>query len=394
MKNSFFLIAASFLFCTSIFSQAIHQGSKSWNDHFQNSSSVQNGNDTLATIYDTTACGLNFTQVSVKLGMRFWLLNSPSVAQPAPFQVNYIPYCAQIDKAYLWFVTAGNGMNDTITITNPLGGTQTYIASPVGQAADMCWGYVGTYTYRVDVTSIINGNGNYMVSGIFTNPPYSGNDANGATLFIIYNDLCATYTGSIHINDGTIVTQGADLYDTITGYNFCANSSLAEAFMIVADLQNMVTSIQMNNGTSFTVNEDWWNFISQYTTVMQGQDSCAFTLNHSADCYCLAVAGIYSQTSCNTCIASVNNFGNSISSFTILPNPGDGNFQLTISLSTAQEISMNVFDNVGRTVYSENKNAAAGNFISTMDLTSLSAGVYFVQVKTANGVGTKRLVIE
>src|SRR6187551_3741142 len=121
MKKFTFLF---FIFCTAVlFAQNPMTGTKAWmiNHQLRNSDpAVQNGNDSLGLVYDTTLCGLNYKQASVKLGQRSPLI--AGTAQPAAFPVSNIPVCAQIDKAYLWCVAAGNGIPVTATITNPAGG--------------------------------------------------------------------------------------------------------------------------------------------------------------------------------------------------------------------------------------------------------------------------------
>lgn len=330
------------------FAQSPATGSKAWNDlnaqRNSNPPSPQNGNATLGTIFDTTMCGLNYTQASLKLGQR---LNPTGVAQPAPFPIANIPFCAQIVKAYLWCAGSGNGIAATATITNPTGTTQSFPMTMAGQDQDMCWGYSGSYVYRADVTSIINGNGNYIVSGIPTNPPGPSNDMDGGTLMIIYKDVAASYTGSIHINDGAVTMVGTSTTQNISGFNSCANSTSAKGFMIVADLQNIGTQFSFNGGAPFSVTEDWYNFISQSTSITQSQSSYSFDVISSGDCYLIAMAGLYTQTTCNTCtpvsgILTITNPSTTAAtctnngSATIAVTGGSGNYTITWNTNPIQ----------------------------------------------------------
>ncbi|HET6989749.1 MAG TPA: T9SS type A sorting domain-containing protein [Bacteroidia bacterium] len=348
--KKFALLIPIFIFCSNVFfAQNRIIGSKAWLDNHPYRTanpSVQNGNDSLGVIYDTTACGLNYAQASVKLGQRF-PSSSVGTVQPATFPISGMPFCTQTAKAYLWCVAAGNGIPVTATVTNPLGNTSNFPMTVVGHGPDMCWGYAGTYTYRADVTSIINGNGNYIISGLPVAPPTTGNDVDGATLMIVYQDLAAGYTGSIHIADGAIVTNGGTSSYNASGFNSCANSTSANAFMIVADLQNLGANLSMNGSAPFTITEDWWNFVSQPTNVLQGQTSCNYSVNASGDCHCLAVAGLYSQTSCSTCnpstsvlnISTVSITAASCSSngaATISVTGGSGNYSITWNSNPVQ----------------------------------------------------------
>ncbi|MBI3509420.1 MAG: T9SS type A sorting domain-containing protein [Bacteroidetes bacterium] len=81
-------------------------------------------------------------------------------------------------------------------------------------------------------------------------------------------------------------------------------------------------------------------------------------------------------------------------SFSIAPNPNDGNFQLNIQVLISGKIEVKVFDAIGQIAYEKTENAGAGIFTEKMDLSSLAKGVYMVQVKTEKGTAVKRLVIE
>jgi len=259
----------------------------------------QNGNNALGNIYSNTACGLNYAQATNRLGQRF---QPVGVAQPAPLVISGVPACAVIDKAYLWTEVLGpNAVPVTASLVNPLGATTNYPMTNVGSSVDVCWGMSGTHVYRADVTSCITGNGTYSISGLPTSISNSAHDVEGATLMIIYRDLSASYTGSIRIDDGAHTVTGGSLSHTMSGINACANSSAGSAFMLVGDMQMSGYTITMNGSGNVPVNWDWWNFISTPTSVTNGQSTCSYSLNHSGDCFTLAVAGLYYQTSCMNC---------------------------------------------------------------------------------------------
>lgn len=256
-----------------------------------------NGNGSLGVIYDLNKCGANYKAVSKKLGQRF----SPAgVSQPASFVISGIPNCANIEKAYLWAEGSGDGAAQTATIAGP-SGTQNFPMTVVGSGQDKCWGYVGSYTYRADVTSVVSGNGTYNISGILTNPPNSSNDMDGATLIVIYSDPTATYKGRIIIADGAIVVNGGVASYDMSYSAVCGNTTNATAFAGVGDLQATPTSVTLN-GTAVAVSWDWWNYITTGTTVASGQTTSNFTVNTSGDCFNVAFAGLYYQTtSCTVC---------------------------------------------------------------------------------------------
>jgi gliding motility-associated-like protein len=258
----------------------------------------QNGNGTLGQIYNFSKCGLGFASASQRIGKRF---TPQGVNQPAPFVISGIPSCAVIEQAYLWAEGSGNGAAQTATITNPASVTQSFPMTIVGTGPDKCWGYSGSYTYRASVTSIISGNGTYNISGLLTNPPTAGNDMDGATLVVIYSDPSANYRGSMVIHDGAVVINGGNTTQNITGINACANSTFAQAFMCVGDIQFNPNSWSLN-GTAAPLSWNWWNYVQVNTAVTNGQTTAPFSVSSSGDCYNLCVIGLYYRTTtCTTC---------------------------------------------------------------------------------------------
>jgi hypothetical protein len=385
MKKFTFLLC---VFCTAFLSaQNPMTGTKAWTINHQQRNSdpaVQNGNDSLGFLYDTTLCGLNYTQASVKLGQRSSI---GGAVQPAAFPIANIHFCGQVNKAYLWCVAAGNGIPVTATITNPAGGSSNFPMSIVGQAQDMCWGYAGTYTYRADITSIINGNGNYIVSGLPTAASTSGNDMDGATMMIIYNDAYATYTGSIHIDDGCLVSAGAPLSHTMTGFNSCANSSSANGFMVVADLQGLATNFTVNNGSPFTVTEDWWNFISESTSITQSQASCNYSTTSFSDCFCLAVVGLYTQTACNTCVPSTSALNVSVASVTNATCNNNGAATIAVTGGSGNYV-INWVTNPIQTGLTATGLGAGNYYVNVYDSVAGACGAVTVPVTTTGPVLT------
>jgi hypothetical protein len=261
-----------------------------------------NGNDTLNMTYSNTACGLNYTMVSQRLGQRFTPIGIP---QPAPFLVSAMPACATVLKAYLYTEALGVAPGITATISTPANVTANVPMTLIGSSVDVCWGMNGTHVWRADVTSLVSTPGTYMIGGLPTTPQSSsGVDVEGATLIVIYQDPSASYTGSIQIDDGCHTKIGGSLTHNMTGFNACAASTSGSAFMLVGDMQMPGYTINMNGQNVVQPQWNWWNEISTATTVTSGQNSCNYNISTGGDCYTLAMAGLYFQTNCQACVPS------------------------------------------------------------------------------------------
>ncbi len=263
--------------------------------------SYADGSGTLGNTYNLTACGLNFTTASQRIGQRF---QPPGGPQPAPFTISGIPAAATIQKAFLYADASGNGNPpQNVTIQGPVQ-TQTYLMTQIGSGPDKCWGRPGSYSYRADVTSVMTGNGTYNISGFSTGNP---TDIDGATLIVIYTDPTQLWEGNIHIDDGSLVgngTTGTDQTYTMTYPAPCGTPTNAVAFMSIGDIQYNDETIAFNN-TPVPYTFNWWNYLQIGTTLTAAQTTVPFHLNSNGqDCFNFVFAGLYFQTTCCNCQAN------------------------------------------------------------------------------------------
>jgi len=339
-----------------------------------NNNTIMNGNGVIATSYVNTDCGLGYVHGRVKLGKRGSIAG---VNQPAPITITGLPPCFQILKAYLYCGGSGNGIAITASVTNPAATNSLFPMTLIGSHVDKCWGYAGTRNYRADITALITGNGNYMVSGIPTNPPTAGNDMDGASIIIIYKDPTQNWTGSIVIGDGCQVGIGGTQTNTLTGFTSCGPSTFAQGFYIVSDMQNVGTfPMKMNNAAfNFTYAngiQNWWDYcVGPASPVTAGQTSFPFGVSSSNDCYNIVVEGMYWRTTCNVCV---------VSNLTITP----------IVTSTCTIGSATAVVTGGNAPYSYTWTPSAA---TTSAINSVAPGSYTVNVKDATGCFTGTAVV-
>ncbi len=78
----------------------------------------------------------------------------------------------------------------------------------------------------------------------------------------------------------------------------------------------------------------------------------------------------------------------------LYPNPGKGNFTLSFTGKTAEQLTVSVFDITGKMVNFQNWNVSTGANSKELNLTQLAKGIYFTKVNSATGHVVIKTVIE
>jgi hypothetical protein len=76
----------------------------------------------------------------------------------------------------------------------------------------------------------------------------------------------------------------------------------------------------------------------------------------------------------------------------LFPNPTAGVVNIGATIPNLQDIEINVYSALGALVYTEKRNATS-KFTSELDLSDQSKGVYFVSLKTANQIITRKVAL-
>jgi hypothetical protein len=79
-------------------------------------------------------------------------------------------------------------------------------------------------------------------------------------------------------------------------------------------------------------------------------------------------------------------------SLRIAPNPTDGRIEVSFEHTQPTEISLSVFDALGKLAWKADEKMAAPLFQKEIDLGELPAGVYFVKIQTPEGGVSRRVV--
>ncbi len=271
-------------------------------------------------VYNQSACGLKYIHKATRVAARVddWVYNTP-IPTPVTISITEFPStCFDVQKAYVWWVISDfyeQELNPKLTITTP--DNKTYTVNAVQTGRDVNKGYFEDFTrgFRADVTPYITGNGQYKID-----VSSEDNETDGITLMVIYKDYKASpmFEGHIVLQDGlhTVCQASTVLRETLNNVNACNNSTSAQAFMIISDLQyqyniyndyDTIETARINaNGTWFTIPRKFWNSEVMNTTITKGQANCKFLIDETwhkwQECYSWQMMGLYYRTEpCQVC---------------------------------------------------------------------------------------------
>ena len=100
----------------------------------------------------------------------------------------------------------------------------------------------------------------------------------------------------------------------------------------------------------------------------------------------------YTLTVCSeTATLSTESFG--LDNFAIYPNPNNGNFNIQFNSNSGNEISVEVHDMRGRSIYNKSY-TNNGLFNESLQLNNAQAGVYLVTVQDGSKKEVKKIVVQ
>jgi PKD repeat protein len=147
------------------------------------------------------------------------------------------------------------------------------------------------------------------------------------------------------------------------------------------NLQVDFSDLSINRPTSWTWDFGDGNSSTQQNPIHTYTATGTFQVTHTATNNC--------GTATRTQTVLVTNVGldeaTGIKAMSLFPNPGKGNFTLSIDLSAGNQTSISVTDLSGKLILSEERQLKSGENQVVLDLTCVAQGIYMVKVKTESG---------
>ena len=93
-------------------------------------------------------------------------------------------------------------------------------------------------------------------------------------------------------------------------------------------------------------------------------------------------------------LTNVNELSNSLVSFKMYPNPSSSNTTISLNLVSEAKVEMRLTDLSGKVMVAKNYGSLVGSWSENLNTSTLSTGIYLVELSISGTKVTKRLVIE
>ena len=101
------------------------------------------------------------------------------------------------------------------------------------------------------------------------------------------------------------------------------------------------------------------------------------------------------QAACATeCDSSTSIISQEIEYLNIYPNPTNGILNIQFSILNSQDIILNLVNTVGEVIFTESLSNYIGEYNKQINLESYSKAIYFLEIKTDNGIVNKKLILQ
>jgi len=197
-------------------------------------------------------------------------------------------------------------------------------------------------------------------------------------------------TNSISVNYGTSAVSG-DI--AVFGKNTCGdgtNSSLA----IVVNIKPITPEIFINGNvlhSNAPAGNQWYNFL----TLITGATNQTYNITGGGNYYVIVTMNGCSSDKSNSIYFSYGiEESNSIYEVSVHPNPNNGEFKITCEFKNQKEVSIKVFDCLGKSSYFLEPKKYVGKIEKSINLRELPSGIYKLILTIDNEIVTKNVAIQ
>lgn len=93
-------------------------------------------------------------------------------------------------------------------------------------------------------------------------------------------------------------------------------------------------------------------------------------------------------------VTGINNLENNISDVSIFPNPATENFTIELNVKKASPINFKLVDLTGKLIKEINAGEVFGNYKTSISITDIAKGSYFLKISSDDGLEVKKIMIQ
>lgn len=119
----------------------------------------------------------------------------------------------------------------------------------------------------------------------------------------------------------------------------------------------------------------------------QPTDTLIVTITDSKGC-------TVTDTALVSCVLGVNNSKAEVTHVSVFPNPGSGEFSLTFFARSPGDYAIEMMNDIGQTIYSEELKSFSGNYSRKMDIAHYGKGIYLLRIKGDYGITLRKVIVQ
>jgi hypothetical protein len=82
-----------------------------------------------------------------------------------------------------------------------------------------------------------------------------------------------------------------------------------------------------------------------------------------------------------------------VEALTVYPNPASSDLNLSFFIHNNDHLNIEIYNITGQNIYQECLPDFVGSYHKTINIESLSQGIYFLKVTSSNGVSVKKIIV-
>jgi hypothetical protein len=166
------------------------------------------------------------------------------------------------------------------------------------------------------------------------------------------------------------------------------NTNLTVGSPLTSTIAEISSTLEVHVSGGFMPYQYLWNTFA-ITAVIPINSNGLYWIIATDDLSCPIDTAYYEVTDPSTAVLEFD-----ISELSIYPNPSRDVFNVSFTSETIQDLKVRILNVVGGELVSEDLQQFIGEYAKQIDLSNYAKGIYFLEIKTINGIINKKLMLQ